>query len=75
MSVNRYISHVLSLATSEDDQDSEAERMRQRLRAAGLLASEESSSERRVSDDELTELRRLAGTGTPLSDIVIRDRG
>lgn len=75
MSVNKYISRVLSLATSEDDESSEAQRMRQRLRAAGVLASDDRPGARRVDDEELIRLRRLAGQGTPLSDTVITDRG
>ena len=75
MSVNGYISRVLSLATSEDEESSEAQRMRQRLRVAGVLASDDRPGVRRVGDDELARLRRLAGHGTPLSDIVISDRG
>lgn len=74
MSVNSYISRVLSLATSEDEDSSDAVRMRQRLRAAGMLAAGQRSDARRVDDDELAQLRRLAGRGTPASDIVITDR-
>lgn len=74
MSLNAYISRVLALATSEDEHSSEAQRMRQRLRVAGLLASDDHDGPQRVSDDELTELRRAAGEGESLSDIVIRDR-
>ncbi|HZK36500.1 MAG TPA: hypothetical protein VFC57_06065 [Aeromicrobium sp.] len=74
MSVNKYISRVLSLATSEDDESSEAQRMRQRLRAAGVSASDDRPGTRRVDDEEFVRLRRLAGHGTPLSDIVITDR-
>lgn len=75
LSVNKYISRVLSLATSEDDESSEAQRMRQRLRAAGVLASGDRPGTRRVNDEEFVRLRRLAGHGTPLSDVVIADRG
>lgn len=74
MSVNKYISRVLALATSEDDQSSEAQRMRQRLRTAGLLASGDHEGPQRVNDEELDELRHIASKGVSLSDIVIRDR-
>lgn len=75
LSVNRFITETLLVATSEDDQSTEAERMRHRLRAAGLLAVEPRPSGRRISDRRLAELRKKAGTGTPLSDIVAADRG
>ena len=75
MSVNRYITRVLSLATSEDDQSTEVERMRQRMRAAGLLASEPREGKPRVSDEEMVALRRAASRGKSLSEIVLEDRG
>lgn len=74
MSVNRYITRALSLVTSEDDQSTEAQRMRQRARAAGLLSSDELPGESDVSDEELAALRAIAGRGKPVSEIVLEDR-
>lgn len=74
MSVNRYITRALSIITTEDDQSTEAQRLRQRARAAGMLSSDDRPGSHRFSDAEMMELRRLAGRGKPVSEIILEDR-
>ena len=76
MSVNRYITRALSLIISEDDQSTQAQRMRQRARAAGILSSDDLPGPSLVVDDdeEFTRLRMLAGRGKPVSEIVLEER-
>ena len=74
MSLNSYVTNVLRLATSEDDAGSEAMRLRQRLRSAGLLAESTESGHRRPKKAEIDAAARRAGQGTPLSDLVVTMR-
>jgi hypothetical protein len=74
VSVNDYVKTVLDAATNPDFAGSEASRLRERLERAGLLVSP-GPPRRRPAEDLLRKARTEAGTGTPLSDIVSRDRG
>lgn len=69
-SVNSYLTRVMEIATSEDDQSTDAERLRQRLLAAGLLSDGGVASRPRPSDKELAAAQKRARRGTPLSDLV-----
>jgi hypothetical protein len=74
-SMNEYVVSVLEAATSPDYAGSEAERVRTRLRLAGLL--EESTAPRRPARqprEVVDRARDRAGRGKPLSEIVIADR-
>jgi hypothetical protein len=74
-SVNEWITRVLDAATDPELSDSEADRVRERLSRAGLLAEPSSRRVTRPSADALADARRAAGKGTPLSDLVIEGRG
>ncbi|MFN3214925.1 MAG: transcriptional regulator [Acidimicrobiales bacterium] len=74
-SMNAYITHVLETATDPDYGGDAAERLRDRLRMAGLLAEHPVESDPDLpSDEEFEAARREAGRGTPLSDLVIEGR-
>lgn len=74
-SVNDFITRVLDAATNPDLAGTEAEQVRERLARAGILASVPPQKGRRRPDDAaLARARRAAGRGTPLADLVSRDR-
>jgi hypothetical protein len=73
-SLNDYVTSVLDAATDPDLAGSEAERIRERLAAAGLLAPP-GASRRRPPARSLDAARRAAGKGRPLSEIVSDGRG
>lgn len=71
--MNEYVTAVLDAATDPELAGNEAERVRERLRAAGLLA--DTGAERLPPDEQLVEqARAAAGRGTRLSDIVSEQR-
>src|SRR5215470_3810503 len=72
-SMNEFLTLVLDAATNSDLAGSDAERVRERLARAGLLAVP-GIPRSRPAPDELAQTREAAGRGTPLSDIVSRDR-
>jgi predicted transcriptional regulator len=75
-SVNDFITRVLDAATNPDFAGTEVEQIRERLARAGMLASVPPQRDRRRPDeDALDRARRAAGGGTPLSDLISRDRG
>lgn len=73
-SMNEYVTYVLNAATDPEFGGDEAERVRERLARAGLLAPGGAPGSRPDSD-AFAQARRAAGRGTPLSDIVSEDRG
>ena len=73
-SVNSWISHVLDAATDPELSGSEADRVRERLARAGLLAEPSSVRVTRPDPQELADARRAAAKGTPLSELVIEGR-
>jgi len=73
LSMNELITRVLSLATGSDERDPAAVRLRERLRAAGMLASWSASTEPPDAAD-LDRARAAAGAGTALADIVTAQR-
>jgi hypothetical protein len=72
-SVNDYVTAVLDAATNPHLADSEAERLRERLDQAGLLA-EPGERRRRPPRKEAAGARSRAGAGTALSQLVSEDR-
>ena len=76
LSLNGYITFVLRSASNPEFGGSEAERVRERLRRAGLL--EEWADAPRVeapSREDFEAARTRAGEGKPLSDYVVEGRG
>ncbi len=74
-SVNEFVTTVLRAAVDPEFAGEEAERLRERLRRAGLLHEPEPRALRRPSRRRLRDARRAAGGGTPLSKLVSEDRG
>lgn len=72
-SVNDFMSSVLDAATNPALAGSEAERVRERIAAAGLLA-ETRPRPGRPDPAQVAAARGRAGQGTPLSDIVTTGR-
>lgn len=75
-SVNGFVVETLDAATNPDHAGTEAERLRERLRRAGLLADlgPPPPGLKRPSREEVARASREASTGTSLSDIIIADR-
>jgi len=71
--MNDYVTAVLDAATNPRLTGSEAERLRERLDQAGLLA-EPGERRRRPPATEAAAARSRAGTGTALSQLVSQDR-
>jgi hypothetical protein len=72
-SMNEFLTRVLDAATNPDLGGTEPQRIRERLAQAGLLAPP-GAVRRRPDAHDVARARRAAGTGTPLADIVTRDR-
>lgn len=86
--MNDLLTHVLDAVTNPALAGSEAERVRERLAAAGILADPGSRAEAgevapradqasrgRPDRRALARARRAAGHGTPLAELVTRERG
>lgn len=75
-SMNAWVTLVLDAATNPDNEADEVERVRAKLRAAGLLADEAPMP---MVGPSIAELHRMAGDsgrrGVPASDLVSLDRG
>jgi plasmid stability protein len=74
-SVNAYAGGVLRAAVDPDLATAEAERVRERLRQAGLLAVVEPRRRSRPDRAAVEGARRRAGSGRPLGDLVSEGRG
>ena len=72
-SMNEYVTAVLDAATDPDLSGTEAERLRERLAAAGLLSIPEHQRTRPPAA-ALKRARQAAGTGTPLCALVSEGR-
>lgn len=72
-SVNAYAQTVLAAAVDPDLAGDEADRLRERLARAGLLAEPVARTSRPPAD-ELEAARAAAGSGTPLSALVSEGR-
>lgn len=73
-SMNEWVTSVLDAATNPEHTGDETERVREKLRAAGLLVTP-GPARPRPDPARVAEARRQAGKGTPLSDIVSEQRG
>jgi plasmid stability protein len=69
-SMNDYAGAVLDAATNPNLADSDAERIRVRLRLAGLLAPSSGTVAIRPSRAAVAAARQRAGIGTPLAQLV-----
>lgn len=74
LSINEYVSRVLDAATNPDLATTDAERLRQRLSAAGLLVTRHAPAPQRPPESVVAAARRAAGHGTPLSTLVSKGR-
>ena len=73
-SVNAFASAVLQAAVDPDLAGDEAQRVRERLARAGLLASVEAGDRERPPRDAVNAARARAGSGRPLSELVTEGR-
>lgn len=71
--MNDYVTAVLDAATDPNLASTEAERLRDRLDRAGLLAPL-GRQRRRPAAKDVARARASAGVGTPLSDLVDETR-
>jgi len=74
-SLNSFATTTLRAAVDPDFSGDEAERLRARLRRAGLLWEPEGVAPDPPTDEELGRARAAAGRGTPLSELVSEGRG
>jgi len=76
-SMNDWVTTVLDAATNPEHESDHGERLRARLRAAGLLLETRADAPRikRPDPKKFAAAAKRAAKGTPLSEIVIRDRG
>ncbi|MGH3916702.1 MAG: transcriptional regulator [Pseudonocardiaceae bacterium] len=72
-SLNEFMTRVLDAATDPELTDDESLRVRERLAAAGLLASL-GPPRPRPADDDLARARHRAGQGHQLADLVRDNR-
>ena len=68
-SMNEFLNRVLTLATDSNENDPAAVRLRNRLRASGMLAQSGVATDP-PSSDVLDRARAAAGQGVPLSEVV-----
>jgi hypothetical protein len=73
-SLNDWVTAVLSAATDPTLSGDEAQRVRERLAAAGLLEPVEPVTHRRPAEAEVARARAAAGRGAPVSDLVAEGR-
>ena len=73
-SINEYVTAVLDAATNPEFAASEAEQLRERLAAAGILAALPPSAGSRPSKAAIVAAGRRAVGGKPLSDHVAESR-
>jgi plasmid stability protein len=74
-SMNDYVTSVLDAATNPDLESDRGERLRARLRAAGLLWEPPPGSQRPRPDPKaVAAAAKRLGRGTPLSEYVSRNR-
>lgn len=73
-SVNAYVAWVLDAATNPELASGEASQLRERLRQAGVLLEVQPVDWVPPPADRVAAARAAAGRGTPLSDLVVRDR-
>lgn len=74
-SANSYIGLVLTALTDPRSAGDAVERVRERLRRAGMLEEPPRSNLRRPSAAAVRAAGRRAGRGKPVSDFVVEGRG
>lgn len=74
-SINAFATLAFRAIVDPDAEGDEVERMRARLRRAGVLAEGEPYRGNRPDGETLARARAAAGRGTPLSDLVSEGRG
>lgn len=76
-SMNEYVEHLIEIAIDPSHATSEDERVVARLRAAGIYSepAEWGPPVERPDPVLVAQAREAAGRGTPLSELVSRDRG
>ncbi len=74
-SMNEYVTHLIEIAIDPSHATTEDERLVARLRAAGLLSENWGPPVERPDPELVAKAREAAGQGTPLSELVSRDRG
>lgn len=72
--MNEFLNRVLTLATDSDESDPAAVRLRDRLRAVGMLAESGAPLPDRPDSESLARARAAAGRGASLADIVAQMR-
>ena len=72
-SVNAWMTRVFDAATNPELGGSDLERVRERLRLAGLLETA-ATGPKRPDPKRLARARRAAGQGAYLSDLLVDDR-
>lgn len=73
-SLNEWVTMVLAAASDPNSAGTEGERVRERLRRAGLLDEPVDGHRSGPGRARLAEARASAGRGTPLSELVIKGR-
>ena len=73
-SINAFVTRVLDAATDPSLAGTEAQRVRERLAAAGLLVTPQGSRER-PDADAVAAAGHRAAVGTPVSQVLLADRG
>lgn len=74
-SANAYVGEVLTAVTDPTSAGDAVERVRERLRRAGLLEEAPRSTKPRPSPAAVRAAGRRAGRGKPVSEYVIEGRG
>lgn len=74
LSLNGYLTFVVSTAVNPELAGSEAERLVERFRRAGLLETWTKPVGDRPSPEEVKKARAAASKGKPLSELVIEGR-
>lgn len=75
LSLNGYLTFVVTTAVNPEMAGSQADQLRERFRRAGLLAEWTAPAGERPSRDEVKRARDQASQGTPLSELVSEGRG